>query len=50
MNIINVNLDQSKKENVAGKFLDLKTTLRNADMRNKNHFDKMSEQDQKLYS
>ena len=50
MNIINVNLDQSKKENVAGKFLDLKKTLRAADLRDKNFYDKMSEEDQKLYS
>ena len=50
MNIIKESLAQVRLENVAGKFLDLKTTLRNADMRNKNHFDKMSEQDQKLYS
>ena len=50
MNIIKESLAQGRLENVAGKFLDLKTTLRNADMRNKNHFDKMSEQDQKLYS
>ena len=50
MNIINVNLDQLKKENVAGKFLDLKKTLRAADLRDKNFYDKMSEEDQKLYS
>ena len=35
---------------MAGKFLDLKSTLRNADMRNKNYYDTMSEEDQKLYS
>ena len=50
MNIIKESLAQVRLENVAGKFLDLKTTLRNADMRNKNHFDKMSDEDQKLYS
>ena len=51
MNIINVSLDQSSQtKNVAGKFLDLKSTLRNADLRNKNHFDNMSDEDKKLYS
>ena len=35
---------------MAGKFLDLKSTLRNADLRNKNHFDSMSDEDKKLYS
>ena len=50
MNIINVSQGQSKKENVAGKFLDLKKTLRAADLRDKNFYDQMSEEDQKLYS
>ena len=50
MNIINVSQVQSKKENVAGKFLDLKKTLRAADLRDKNFYDQMSEEDQKLYS
>ena len=51
MNIINVSLDQlNQTKNVAGKFLDLKSTLRNADLRNKNHFDSMSDEDKKLYS
>ena len=35
---------------MAGKFLDLKKTLRAADMRDKNFYDQMSEDDQKLYS
>ena len=35
---------------MAGKFLDLKTTLRNADLRNKDYYDKMSDEDKKLYS
>ena len=35
---------------MAGKFLDLKKTLRAADMRDKNFYDQMSEEDQKLYS
>ena len=35
---------------MAGKFLDLKKTLRAADLRDKNFYDQMSEEDQKLYS
>lgn len=35
---------------MAGKFLDLKKTLRAADLRDKNFYDSMSEEDQKLYS
>ena len=35
---------------MAGKFLDLKSTLRAADLRDKTFYDKMSEEDQKLYS
>ena len=50
MNIINVSQGQSRKENVAGKFLDLKKTLRAADLRDKNFYDQMSEEDQNLYS
>ena len=50
MSIINANLDQLRKGNVVGKFLDLKATLRNADLRNKDYYDKMSDEDKKLYS
>ena len=35
---------------MAGKFLDLKKTLKAADLRDKNFYDQMSEEDQKLYS
>ena len=35
---------------MAGKFLDLKKTLRAAALRDKNFYDQMSEEDQKLYS
>ena len=35
---------------MVGKFLDLKKTLRAADLRDKNFYDSMSEEDQKLYS
>ena len=35
---------------MAGKFLDLKSTLRAADLRDKTFYDQMSEEDQKLYS
>ena len=50
MNVINVSQGQLRKENVVGKFLDLKKTLRAADLRDKNFYDQMSEEDQKLYS
>ncbi|MAH07472.1 hypothetical protein CMI38_04450 [Candidatus Pacearchaeota archaeon] len=35
---------------MANKFLDLKRTLKAADLRDKNFYDNMSEEDQKLYS
>ena len=48
--ITNVILLNQRQHVLAGKLLDLKKTLRAADLRNKNFYDTMSDEDKKLYS